>query len=59
MKLCRNELLLMGGMYQILAFVFALFNTELSAAMIGVICSLLGGGADYVYGAHSLLGICS
>ena len=37
MKLCRNELLLMGGMYQILAFVFALFNTELSVAMIGVL----------------------
>ncbi len=37
MKLCRNELLLMGGMYQILAFIFALFNTEISFAMLGVL----------------------
>ena len=37
MKICRNELLLMGGMYQVLAFVFALFNTEISLAMLGVL----------------------
>lgn len=37
MKLCRNELLLMGGMYQLLAFIFALFNTEVSMAMGGVL----------------------
>lgn len=37
MRLCRNELLLMGGMYQFLAFVFALFNTEIAMAMGGVL----------------------
>lgn len=37
MKICRNELLLMGGMYQILAFIFALFNNEMTYAMGGVL----------------------
>lgn len=37
MKICRNELLLMGGMYQILAFIFAFFNTDMTYAMGGVL----------------------
>lgn len=37
MKICRNELLLMGGMYQILAFLFAWFNSEITYAMGGVL----------------------
>lgn len=37
MKICRNELLLMGGMYQVLAFIFAMFNSEISYAMGGVL----------------------
>jgi len=37
MKICRNELLLMGGMYQILAFIFALFNNEMMYAMGGIL----------------------
>ena len=37
MRLCRNELLLLGGMYQALAFIFAFINTEISLAMLGVL----------------------
>ena len=37
MKICRTELLLMGGMYQILAFIFAWFNSEISYAMGGIL----------------------
>lgn len=37
MKICRSELLLMGGMYQILAFIIALFSTDISFAMNGVL----------------------
>ena len=37
MKICRNELLLLGGMYQFLAFIIALFNTQISYAMGGVL----------------------
>lgn len=37
MKICRNELLLLGGMYQLAAFIIALFNTQLSYAMGGVL----------------------
>ena len=37
MKLCRSELLLMGGMYQILAFIITLFSSEISFAMNGIL----------------------
>jgi hypothetical protein len=37
MKICRSELLLMGGMYQILAFIIAMFSSEISFAMNGVL----------------------
>lgn len=37
MKICRSELLLMGGMYQILAFIIALSSSEISFAMNGVL----------------------
>ena len=37
MKICRSELLLMGGMYQILAFIIAMFGSEISFAMNGVL----------------------
>jgi len=37
MKLCRNELLLMGGMYQALAFIVAMFSSEIGMAMLGVL----------------------
>lgn len=37
MKICRSELLLMGGMYQVLAFLFAWFNNEISYAMGGIL----------------------
>lgn len=37
MRLCRNELLLMGGMYQILAFLLAFSGSELAMAMGGVL----------------------
>ena len=37
MKICRNELLLMGGMYQVLAFLFAWFNNEITFAMGGML----------------------
>ena len=37
MKICRNELLLMGGMYQVLAFLFAWFNNEITYAMGGML----------------------
>ena len=37
MKICRSELLLMGGMYQILAAIIALFSSEISFAMNGVL----------------------
>lgn len=37
MRICRNELLLMGGMYQLLAFLFAWFNSEITYAMGGVL----------------------
>lgn len=37
MKICKSELLLMGGMYQILAFIIALFSSDISFAMNGVL----------------------
>ena len=37
MRLCKNELLLMGGMYQILAVVLAFSGSEIAVAMGGVL----------------------
>ncbi len=37
MKICRNELLLLGGMYQFFAFVVAMFNNQFAYAMGGVL----------------------
>jgi len=37
MKLCRNELLLLGGIYQAVALVLSLFNTQFSYATAGVL----------------------
>ena len=37
MKICRNELLLLGGMYQLIAFVIAMFNSQFAYAMGGVL----------------------
>lgn len=37
MKMCKSELLLLGGMYQVLAFILAMFNTEFAYATGGVL----------------------
>ena len=37
MRLCKNELLLMGGMYQVLVFILAMFGSEITMAMSGVL----------------------
>lgn len=37
MRLCKNELLLMGGMYQILAFILAFSGSDIAIAMGGVL----------------------
>lgn len=37
MKICRNELLLLGGMYQLLAFIIAMFNSEMMYAVGGIL----------------------
>ena len=37
MKICRNELLLLGGMYQLFAFIVAMFNNQIAYAMGGVL----------------------
>ena len=37
MKICRNELLLLGGMYQLVAFIVAMFNSQFAYAMGGVL----------------------
>ena len=47
MKICRNELLLLGGMYQLAAFIIALFNTQLSYAMGGVLYVLFWVAGGY------------
>ena len=51
MRLCKNELLLMGGMYQIFAFVLAFSGSEIAVAM--------GGGIGFIFGTCSVLGICA
>lgn len=35
--MCKSELLLLGGMYQVLAFILAMFNTEFAYATGGVL----------------------
>ena len=37
MKICKNELLLLGGMYQVLAFIISWFNYEIAYATSGVL----------------------
>lgn len=37
MKICRNELLLLGGMYQVAALILGLFNSEFAYALGGVL----------------------
>ena len=37
MKICKNELLLLGGMYQVLAVVLSMFNNEYTYAMVGML----------------------
>lgn len=37
MKICRNELLLLGGMYQLIAVTLALFNTEIAYITSGIL----------------------
>jgi hypothetical protein len=37
MKICRNELLLLGGLYQVTAFILALTNSSVAYATIGVL----------------------
>ncbi len=37
MKICKSELLLLGGMYQVLAFILSYFNTPLANASLGIL----------------------
>ena len=37
MKICRNELLLLGGMYQLLESIFVWFNTDISYTLGGIL----------------------
>lgn len=37
MKICKNELLLLGGMYQVVAIGLSLFNTEVAYITSGVL----------------------
>ena len=37
MKICKSELLLLGGMYQILAFILSYIDTPLADATLGIL----------------------
>ena len=37
MKICKNELLLLGGMYQLVAIILSLFNTEMAYVTSGIL----------------------
>ncbi len=37
MKICKSELLLLGGMYQVLALILGMFNNEFVYAMGGIL----------------------